>query len=424
VQTDAEPFLQRIRAFPDDDVPRLIYADWLDEQAAELAPRDRDAARARAEFIRVQIALARLPDDDRRRPNLLVVERELLEAYREEWAGAFRGLATGPEFRRGFVEEVKVAARQYLRRAHELFAAGPIRHVHLIDVGGTLSSVFQSPYLSRLAALTVFAAHAGEPLARIVARSPHLASLQALHLGRNRLGDDAADHLAGSPLLANLAELDLSENELSETGARALAASPHLGNLRALDLRHNQLGPAGAEAVAGSERLTSLTRLGLAGNEVGTPRLHSLSRASDLLRVPILDLTGNGLTAAGLKAILERPPVEGVRLQELDLSHNELGDAGARLLAETPALGGLTMLRLAGCGITNDGAPILAASPHLSRLAVLDLGNNPVSDPGLRAFLETQHLRSLRRLIVPGIGVSLRMRRALEMRFIRNAVRA
>src|SRR5439155_18283454 len=133
MRTDAEPFLQRIRAFPDDDVPRLIYADWLDEQSAELPPRDRDAARARAAFLRIQVALARLPDDDHRRPSLLVAERELLGAYREGWAAAFRGLATGPEFRRGFVEEVKVAARQYLRHAHELFAAGPIRHVLLID---------------------------------------------------------------------------------------------------------------------------------------------------------------------------------------------------------------------------------------------------------------------------------------------------
>src|SRR5437764_1020348 len=128
MQTDAEPFLQRIRAYPDDDVPRLIFADWLDERAAELAAGERAEAHDRAEFIRIQLALARTPEDDRRRPNLLVAEREHLDAYRENWAAAFRGLATGLEFRRGFVEEVKIAARQYVQHAPDLFAAGPIRH--------------------------------------------------------------------------------------------------------------------------------------------------------------------------------------------------------------------------------------------------------------------------------------------------------
>ena len=49
MQTEAEAFLQRIRAFPDDDAPRLVFADWLDEQGDP-----------RGEFIRVQIALAQL----------------------------------------------------------------------------------------------------------------------------------------------------------------------------------------------------------------------------------------------------------------------------------------------------------------------------------------------------------------------------
>ena len=49
--TDGEGLLAAIIAEPDDDVPRLIYADWLDEQG--------DATRA--EFIRVQVELFRLP---------------------------------------------------------------------------------------------------------------------------------------------------------------------------------------------------------------------------------------------------------------------------------------------------------------------------------------------------------------------------
>ncbi|MDB5309399.1 MAG: hypothetical protein JWO38_3601 [Gemmataceae bacterium] len=435
MQTDAEPFLQRIRAFPDDDVPRLIFADWLEEQGGrETSPAKGPAGSgpgsdvARAAFIRVQVALAGLPDDDPRRGGLLVAERELLDAHRDEWEGPFRRLATGLVFRRGFVDEVNVDARQYLRHAHELFAAGPIRHIHLLNAGGSIGAVMQSPYLSRLRALTVFAAHAGDALARAVTRSPHLAELRVLHLGRNRLGDDAAEYLAGSPALGNLEELDLSENELGETGGRTLAASPHLANLRELEMRNNQLGPAGAESLAGSDRLASLHRLGLAGNDLGVPRIHSLTRVSDLLRVPALDLTANGLGPAALKAILVRPPSppdggEPVRLRELDLSHNELGEAGARVLADCTLLGGLKVLRLTGCGIPDDGVRALANSPHLNRLIAIDLGNNPVSDPGFRAFLDTPHLRGLRRLVVPGIGVSIRMRRALDSRFHRGVVR-
>jgi uncharacterized protein (TIGR02996 family) len=443
MQTDAEPFLQRIRAYPDDDVPRLIFADWLDEQARWLQPAQRDAATARAEFIRVQIALAQPPESadasgpDPRTPTppanrataesdrlrqLQVAERELLDAHRAEWAAPFDGLATGPEFRRGFVEEVKIDARRYLRHAHELFAAGPIRHIHLLDIGGSLQAVFQSPYLGRLRALTVWAQHAGERLARAVARCPHLSELRVLNLGRNRLGDDAAELLAAAAVLGGLEELDLSENDVGESGARALAASAHLGRLRRLELRHNQVGPGGAEALAGSDRLASLARLGLAGNDVGVARLHSLARASDLLRVAVLDLSANGLTAAGVKAILARPPA-AVGLRELDLSHNDLGDGGARVLAECPHLGDLQVLRLTNCQIGDDGTQALGLSLHLGKLVALDLGNNPINDAGFRPFLDRQNLRQLRRLGNPAIGLSQRMRRALEMRFPRDPTR-
>jgi uncharacterized protein (TIGR02996 family) len=56
--TDADAFLAAIRADPADDVRRLAFADWLDENAA----RDRHAATA--EFVRltcVRQARAYLP---------------------------------------------------------------------------------------------------------------------------------------------------------------------------------------------------------------------------------------------------------------------------------------------------------------------------------------------------------------------------
>ena len=52
-------FLGAIRERPDDDGPRLRCADWLDEQGG---PADV----ARAEWIRIEVALARTPTIDPR----------------------------------------------------------------------------------------------------------------------------------------------------------------------------------------------------------------------------------------------------------------------------------------------------------------------------------------------------------------------
>jgi uncharacterized protein (TIGR02996 family) len=425
MQTEAEAFLQRIRAYPDDDAPRLVFADWLDEQGDP-----------RGAFIRVQLALAQLdreiaaagdrpprPEREELRANLRAREQALLDAHVAEWTSPFRRFATRPRFHRGFVEEVNVDAHNFVRHAPELFTAGPLRHIYLLDIGGTLPAVLQSPLLSRLSALTIHASHAGESLARAVAASEHLGGLKRLDLSRNRFEHDAALHLASSTALARLEELDLRENELGEGGARALAASPHLSALRNLELCGNRLGPAGAEALAASERLPALERLGLAENDIGSPRISSLSRIHDLLRIPILDLSSNDLGPAGLLVILNRssssPPRE-IRLRELDLSHNRLGDDGARILARSPHLASLRVLRLGDCEIGDEGARALAESPYLHQLVRLDLGSNPIGDPGFREFLSSSNLPNLRHLNYTVLRISSEMRRDLDMRFHRS----
>lgn len=435
MQAEAEAFLQRIRAYPDEDAPRLIYADWLEEQGVAGDP---EWGPQRAYLIRVQIALARLSDEDvdvavpkarargtpdrdtareKLRGRLIEEEQDLLIKHRYDWETPFRGLATGLEFRRGFVEKVNIPAHKWVRQAHELFFAGPVQQVHLLDLDQNLALAFQCSYLNRLAALAVYGTHKGRPIAQAVADSPHLAGLKRLSLGRNDFEDDSAEHLARSPFLSNLEELDLTDNILGETGARSLAASSYLGNVRYLELRNNRLGPTGAEAIAGSERLTSLHRLGLASNEIGVARLHSLSRAHDLLRVPILDLSDNGLNAAGLHVILTRSSpmtdANSVRVVKLDLSQNDqLGNEGARVLAACPHLSGLRELRLANCGIGDEGVRALAECPYMNQLTTLDLGFNPAGDVGFRPFLRTQP-RSLRHLIVP-MWVTKGMRERLK----------
>src|SRR4051794_8024510 len=74
--TQAEAFLRAIIDNPDDESLRLIYADYLDERGDP-----------RAEFIRVQCALARIPQGDRRREALEARERELLSQVVAPWLG-------------------------------------------------------------------------------------------------------------------------------------------------------------------------------------------------------------------------------------------------------------------------------------------------------------------------------------------------
>jgi uncharacterized protein (TIGR02996 family) len=145
--------LADILANPEDDTVRLVLADWMDEHGDP----------ERAEFIRVQVELARLPpklvtcsdmgypysvdcpecQEDDRREALRRRERSLLagprpDVYENEvvwfnagdgtdaWRTTFR-----PRWRRGFVEAVVCRAADWLAHAAALLARHPIREVTL-----------------------------------------------------------------------------------------------------------------------------------------------------------------------------------------------------------------------------------------------------------------------------------------------------
>src|SRR5262245_46165485 len=89
--TDEQPYLHAIFARYHDAAPRLVYADYLDEAGDP----------ARAELVRVQVALAHLPDDDPRYPELVDRLDELRAANIERWSAHVADLGARVEFRRG-----------------------------------------------------------------------------------------------------------------------------------------------------------------------------------------------------------------------------------------------------------------------------------------------------------------------------------
>lgn len=57
MSADRRALMAAVRAHPDDDTPRLVCADWFEDQGGE-------SNAARAAFIRTQVARARLAPND------------------------------------------------------------------------------------------------------------------------------------------------------------------------------------------------------------------------------------------------------------------------------------------------------------------------------------------------------------------------
>ena len=88
--SDEQALLHAVWAEPDDDAPRLVYADWLEENGQT----------ERAEFIRVQCQRAQGGEPQRDR------EEQLLSVHRNEWLAELRSSALPWRFHRGFVERL------------------------------------------------------------------------------------------------------------------------------------------------------------------------------------------------------------------------------------------------------------------------------------------------------------------------------
>src|SRR5262245_27737496 len=124
-------FLQAIVADPDDDTPRLVYADWLEDHGQP----------ERAEFIRAQIELARLGEGDPRRDALEARAGELEKAHSARWLQPLRQALDRPrakqldrgKFRRGFLHSLDLTTRRpdFLSATGDVLATQPVERLYL-----------------------------------------------------------------------------------------------------------------------------------------------------------------------------------------------------------------------------------------------------------------------------------------------------
>src|SRR5437660_386720 len=111
-----DAFVADVRDHPDDDLRRLVFADWLEDSG------DGD----RADFVRAQIEQARLDEGDPRRGALAQHAAKIGARRRRDWLGAAADLVVDHAFHRGFLEEAWVSASNFLTHAAALFATCPL----------------------------------------------------------------------------------------------------------------------------------------------------------------------------------------------------------------------------------------------------------------------------------------------------------
>ncbi len=316
--TPDEALLSAIRAEPDDDGPRLVYADWLEEHGEQ----------PRAEFIRVQCELARLPGKDPRSAALVAREQELRRAHEARWLllpfveplrqpdeDAWRGVGDADileDWQRRLLAELDIRRcldglppshpvylelearwqawmrENYSPRAEPSLAEfvpfvfeeyhfhrGCVERVHmdentfLIGAEGlfaaTLPRHLKISYEDNSG--ESYTNGWGDATARLLGRWLHRTSLLTLDLcGIVFRKPGPIRALLTSPHLARLEVLNLECCNLDDDTVRALAASPHLTRLRALNLIDNPITDNAVDALLDAPVLEGLTTLELGSN--------------------------------------------------------------------------------------------------------------------------------------------------------------
>jgi uncharacterized protein (TIGR02996 family) len=387
---DEQPFLDAILARPADDAPRLVYADFLADTGS---PADA----ARSDLVRVQLALARLPDDHPRRAELNDRQTGLLQRFLPEWTAHLRGLAAGVDFRRGLPDSVSVDAGVFAARGEDLFdrtrtpsGRSYLRRVHLTDPARVLARLLACPALAQVEELSLAGGDLGNGGVALLAQCPHLGHVRALDLSFNGLDDAAVRALARSPAFPRLERLALNDNgQVTWDGVTAVAESAFLAGLTDLDLGGNDVNDAGVRALARSGTLTRLAGLRLAGNHVGDAGVVALL-GSPLFRRMLardgrIDLGANAVGPAGAERLAG---AADLRLATaVDLDKNYLGDRGAAALAASPAAAKLRTLKLSRNQITDAGAFALsdAITRGLPALRSIDVSGNRLTRRGANA---------------------------------------
>jgi uncharacterized protein (TIGR02996 family) len=458
--SDEAALLSAIIAHPDEDTPRLAYADWLTEHG------DPD----RAEFIRVQCRLADVPPGHPDWVDLTIQQDELFSRLRRrltdigEVPAKFYlvpDLRDGEEqFRRGFPyfidcqtsreDWTRTEVERVARELERFVRTTTLRGVHVYSAPSEqLTDLLKHPVIGELTGLTLrsdsghltvtqLCRHLGT--ACLAHRIRHLGLDLCIHAGAaeelagattfdalERMGirwikapKPVLEKLAGAawfrrlrhftcmmsdravaePLITGLGRLpELHTLELPEFAAAALPTLAS-GKFPALArLQYN--GPLGASSAKqlAKARFPALAVFEAHRSNARTDALPELLAAGWFEKLRVLALRGFGIGEKGVAALVAHPVAKALR--GLDLRYNRFGAVGLAALAAPGAFPALTALNL-NYAHDRDVAPADLVGPlsvlGTRTLRTLDLSNWSLGAAGARALAANPALAGLTHL--------------------------
>jgi uncharacterized protein (TIGR02996 family) len=453
-------FIEHIRDNFDDDAPRLVYADWLEEQGQI----------DKAQFIRLDCERARFDSEDLRWLEWYEKGMYLRKGYPNRWFDPLPAFALdNADFffstERGFVDYLSLIRDQIPEDLDDLLQFAPLLHkLQLQDSSDEVierlsdwpglsrisefdlrsfsqrapaKGLFSSPFLTKIKALVGYdlamemsdiealtRSKACQHLQRlslmkcridpemscVLVRWPGIGNVKDLTLSWNQINDQTISDLANSRFPIQVEELNIGSNPISIAGIDALVASRHFRSLRFLSVDTLRLGPSLPEVLATWPALRSIRSLWIGDNQITDRGLETLLGSNFIEKLESLHLEQSSLTSDGILALVNSSVLEGIT--RLNLSRNSLGDEGIERLLNSPLLNRLQSLNLAETEMGDSGFRGLFHS-RFSNLQELSLSYNSITDESICQFATLPFWKNLRTLWLVGTEVTARGAQAL-----------
>ncbi len=411
--TDLDALRLAVLAAPDDDLPRLVYADCAEENGDP----------EYAEFVRAQIELAKTPEYE---PFAVFCHTRRPEwTHGNDWRHTLPELSNngpitwpGSMFRRGFGWSVTASFIPALQTAMpQLLRCEPVYALRLrtatLEQWHEFAAAEWLPGIRSLALIGLSSPN--EPL-RVLRDSPFTTGVRTLYLDHTNVPSlpFILEALFAAPLGRQLTALAMRLGYGSADEHVEAIASGGKVALADFDLYQMGFGPSAARVFVDSKLAKQTEVLRLQGNPLQASGVEILAAGVERLRV--LDLTNTHLSADAADALAGSPTFAPLR--KLVLNRNtDLRADGIKALARSPHLAALRSLGLAVTHADNAAVRYLTRGVVWPNLVELDLTGNPIDDGGGRHLLTAVPAPDLTSLRLPARRLSDGMKADLRAKF-------